>query len=129
MIYNTTKLGKELNEADIIHDGVCVTDEPFKTENFPECVGYFEKDGAYMRVDFTPATTEQMKTDATAIIEAHTPYDYVAERKAEYPEVGEQLDNITKCLDFLRTNGLDMGEFGDLLVDTNLAVKIKFPKE
>ena len=50
------------------------------------------------------------------------------ERRKAYPPIGDQLDDLTKCLKYLRDSGVGLGIDGDHFVDTNLKVKEKYPK-
>lgn len=55
--------------------------------------------------------------------------DYKALRRAEYPQMGDQLDAIWKALDQLIDNGISLPvETVDMLDNKILAVKAKYPK-
>lgn len=50
-------------------------------------------------------------------------------RASGYDPLGDQLDRITKCLDHLAKNGVDIGEFGLAQVAHSEQIKQRFPKE
>lgn len=62
---NVTKLHAELEKAGIPIEGV-------------------SSDG---RIDFLPTATDKQQAQAAAILAAHDPVDYEAQRRAEYPDL------------------------------------------
>jgi len=50
-------------------------------------------------------------------------------REREYPTLGDQLDNITKALQYLKENGVDIGPDGIMQVNACVAVKEKYPED
>lgn len=64
-----------------------------------------------------------------AILEANKPIPtYADRRRPEYPPNGDQLDNLTKVLLYLKDHGIDIGLDGEKQVADCLAVKAKYPK-
>lgn len=57
----------------------------------------------------------------------HVP-DYRELRRAEYPEIGEQLDALWKLANSLRFAGQDLPQDADDMLGQVLAVKKKYPK-
>ena len=53
---------------------------------------------------------------------------YEQKRRAEYPDVGDQLDVIWKQLNYWRLSGQDMIAEADAMLGKILAVKAKYPK-
>ena len=56
------------------------------------------------------------------------PPTYIDLRRAEYPPILEQLENITHALQHLRENGIAIGQDGNKQVDDYLTIKNKYPK-
>lgn len=58
----------------------------------------------------------------------HHKGDYAARRRAEYPEIGEQLDAVYKLASQLRARGEQMPPEVDLWIDAVDEVKKTYPK-
>lgn len=54
---------------------------------------------------------------------------YVLRRQVMYPPLGEALDCIRKSLEYLRSNGIEIGPDGDAWLDACKRVKEKIPKD
>lgn len=103
MKYNLSKLDAELRAAGIPIDGVSGT-----------TVG---------RIDYRPEATREQRKQAAAILAAHDPYDYAAERRKEYPS----CDALVVALWERDVEGRP--ESADALQKQREAVKAKWPKE
>ena len=53
---------------------------------------------------------------------------YKSDRRASYPYLGDQLDNITKVFKFLKAAGTDIGSDGDAQIAMSDAIKAAHPK-
>lgn len=55
--------------------------------------------------------------------------DYKLERQTAYDPIGDQLDRITKALEYLKNKGIDIGPDGIAQVTMVNEVKAEFPKQ
>jgi len=79
-------------------------------------------------IELTPeeeAEITQFWADQAANIQAKL---YAENRRAEYPALGDQLDNIYKALSYLHTNGTDIGADGLAYIEQIKTIKEKYPK-
>jgi len=58
----------------------------------------------------------------------HAATEYKRLRAPEYPAIGDQLDAILKHLNYRRTQGDELVQEMDDIIDDWLAVKARFPK-
>lgn len=49
-------------------------------------------------------------------------------RRAAYPQIGDQLDSLYKCLSYLSANGVEIGPDGQNWIDQIRSIKDKYPK-
>ena len=73
------------------------------------------------KLGYTPSKKEDRDKDKLAD-------QYKFDRKAAYPNIGEQLDAILKQFTMMRMDGIDLTKDLDSIVGQWLAVKKKFPK-
>lgn len=69
----------------------------------------------------------QIKPTEQELIDAVPAQDIKNTRAAEYPKLGNQLDQIGKALKYLKDNGTDIGPDGEELVNTLQDVKTNNP--
>lgn len=85
------------------------------------------------KVDGKIVTIEQpLTTDEIAEVNARqaefAANEYKYNRASEYPDIGDQLDEIWKFINQMRLNGTDLPQDTDDMLGKILAVKKKHPK-
>lgn len=73
------------------------------------------------KLGYTPSKKEDRDKDKLSD-------QYKFDRKAAYPNIGEQLDAVLKQFTMMRMDGIDLTKDLDSIVGQWLAVKKKFPK-
>ena len=87
-----------------------------------------EKITAWRHPSITRPDEVQLEADKQEYIAFRARNLYKEKRAVEYDPAGEQLDRITKVLQFLKEKGVEIGPDGDLQVSRVLAIKEKYPK-
>lgn len=54
--------------------------------------------------------------------------DYAAKRRAEYPQVGDQLDQVWKVIEALKSRGTQLPAEADAMLGSIQATKARYPK-
>jgi len=85
--------------------------------------GAFDLDGNPLAIDQTLYDAEVARLEAE-----HAATEYKRLRAPEYPAIGDQLDAILKHLNYRRTQGDELVQEMDDIIDDWLAVKARFPK-